>query len=258
MTIAIQGSNAGLAALETLASQANAAQSGTPTEGVGQDQPATADQAAIVDLAGGAGSRQAGLGGALSLAVSASDAALSAGGLIEGALQRMLKAAQSASDPSLGADRRNQFDAGFQANLQQISQAVAGASVDGVNLIDGSASDGQATSSFAGYDLSLGGPLIGVGPGAHLSDAATSSDIAAQLGQAIANVGQALGQIAAQGQAIHGHLAVVAQAANASTTSDLDGDGARLQALQVQQQLAGSGAAISNQAPQAILALFAS
>ena len=56
---------------------------------------------------------------------------------------------------------------------------------------------------------------------------------------------------------------MISQAASAlapglagSINGSLDGDGARLQALQVQQQLSGAGGAISNQAPQAILALF--
>jgi hypothetical protein len=38
--------------------------------------------------------------------------------------------------------------------------------------------------------------------------------------------------------------------------TDLDADGARLQALMVQQTLAARGSGVANQAPQALLALF--
>ena len=60
---------------------------------------------------------------------------------------------------------------------------------------------------------------------------------------------------------IAAHAGLVAQASQAlrtggGTTSDLDGDGARLLALQVRQQLSAHTLSIANQAPQALLSLL--
>ena len=68
-----------------------------------------------------------------------------------------------------------------------------------------------------------------------------------------------LAQMNGQAAQIQTHLGVVTQLSGAlsdQTTPDLDADGARLQALQVQQALAGLSQGIANQAPQALLSLF--
>jgi len=272
MTIAIQSTNATLAALEALTNQSGASQTAANAAGIPQAllDPTSTDasdsSATIFDLSGGAAAAAlGGLTGGLSTAASAADAAVSAGSTIETLLTQMQQAAQSASDPTLSSDSRSQLDAGFKSDLAQIQQAVASASVDGVNLLDGSAVNAQAAggATLSSYDLSLGGPLIGFGADAGLSTATSAAGLADELGQALDNVTQAIGQINTQGQAIQSHLTVISQAASAlapglagSINGSLDGDGARLQALQVQQQLSGAGGAISNQAPQAILALF--
>src|SRR6202041_2451659 len=114
-------------------------------------------------------------------------------------------------------------------------KTIASADVGGVNLIDGSV-NGDANVSAAtltGVNLSLGGPMIGVGADAILSDPTTAATIAGQLGTALDKVGQAVDQISAQGQAIESHLSVVAQAGlallpgvGAGVNSGLDADGA--------------------------------
>jgi flagellin len=273
MTIAIQSTNATLAALEALTNQSGASQTAANAAGVPQAllDPTSTDassgsSATIFDLSGGAAAAAlGGLTGGLSTAASAADAAVSAGTTIETLLTQMQQAAQSASDPSLSSDSRSQLNAGFKADMAQIQQAIASASVDGVNLLDGSAVNAQASAgaTLSSYDLSLGGPLIGVSADAGLSTATSAAGLADELGQALDNVTQAIGEINTQGQAIQSHLTVISQAASAlapglagSINGSLDGDGARLQALQVQQQLSDAGGAISNQAPQAILALF--
>ena len=176
----------------------------------------------------------------------------------------MQQDAQTAADASTDSATRASLDADFKAGIAQIASTVSGASVGGVNLIDGSVS-GQITGAqgagvtLTGTNLSLSGPLIGIDPDADISDPATAASLADQLGSAIDNVGQAVSQISAQGQAIASHLSVVAQAGislGGSFDPGLDSDSARLTALQLQQQLSTSGAAIANQSPQGILSLF--
>jgi flagellin len=92
----------------------------------------------------------------------------------------------------------------------------------------------------------------------------SSDDIASLLGQvdaASAGLTQHLSQMSARSEQIQGHLSVVGQlqsALSGGQTADLDADGARLQALQLQQALSGQGAGVANQAPQTLLSLFRS
>src|SRR5262249_11745890 len=141
---------------------------------------------------------------------SAVDAAVAAGNTIEGLLARLRQDALSASDPSLSADTRAALDTGLQADLAGVQSAAAQASVGGRNLIDGSAA-GAGDGALTGVDLRLGGPLIGVGAGESLGDAAQAGSLAEQLGSAIDNVRRAVGGVAAQGEALQDHLAVLQQ-----------------------------------------------
>jgi flagellin-like hook-associated protein FlgL len=264
MSISIQGASASqLATLDLLTNQAGG------SAGPGAAQPPTpaggqADPAAIIDL-GGAAPQLVAISSGFAASASLADAAVAAGSTIESLLAQMRQDAVSASDPGLDSDSRAALDAGFKANLDRIRQAIASAGVDGVNLIDGSVSGPLAgsTATLTGVDLSLGGPVVGLGADASLSDPAAASDAAAQVGDAVDKVGRAVDQIAAQGQAIESHLSVVAQAGLSLSPSvaggvngGLDDDGARLAALQVQQQLSLSDGGVANQGPSAILALF--
>jgi flagellin-like hook-associated protein FlgL len=263
MTISIQSSNPALAALEALAlQQGGAANAGTAagvTPATTTAPPAADSAAAIVSV--GAGPSSTSLSGGFLSSASAADAAVSAGSSIESLLGQMRQDALSAADPGLDSDARAALDTGFKANMASIGQAVAGASVDGLNLIDGSSGSG-AGATLAGINLSIGGPLIGLASDSSLSDPAGAAAIAEQLGSAVDNVGQAMGQIAAQGQAIQTHLSVIAKAGLAlqpslggAVNSSLGADGARLAALQVQQQLSASSGPVASQS-QGILALF--
>jgi flagellin len=178
---------------------------------------------------------------------------VAAGTSIQSLLAQMRDDAVSASNTALDSTSRAALNADFKTNLAQIQQAIASADVGGVNLIDGSVSGAANVSAatLTGVNLSLGGPLIGVGADA------------SQLGSAIGNVGQAVDQISAQGQAIDSHLSLLAQAGLSlspavagAVNTGLDSDGARLAALQVQQQLSLAGGGIANQSPNAILSLF--
>ncbi len=273
MSISIQNSNPALATLEALAlQQAGATNAGTASASAASAAAVNASAAnpadslsAILDLSGGASAASSlnGMSGILGSA-SAADIAVAAGNQVESLLAQMRQDALTAANPTTTADARAALNKGFQSDVAAISAAVSNASFNGVNLIDGStASAGANGAALTGVDLTPTGPLIGLSAGASLSDPATAASIANQLGAAIDNVGQALGQVAAQGQAIGAHLSVVAQAGLAlqpslvgQITPNLSAEGASLAALQVQQQLSSSAGAIASQTPQAILALF--
>jgi flagellin len=276
MSISVQSSAAALIALENLTSTTTGATQSSSQSGAanqtGEVASAVAQPSSVLDISG-AGDDDA-IGGAiadLGNAAQIADGAVSAGGAITDLLTQMRQAALSASDPGLATSARAALNSQFQADLTQIGAVVGQASVGGVNLIDGSVSgslqepagDGT-TVTLSATNLSVGGPVVGLSAGASLSDPATAASIAGSLDTAIGAVGQAVGQIAAQGQSIENHLDLVIQAAVASSSPgvggqmnlSMDQDGARLQALQVQQQLQTGGFAVSDQTPQSILALF--
>jgi flagellin len=260
MSISIQGSAAAqLATLESLTTQSGQATGAGATSLLNALTSSQEASSSIIDISGGSAA-SAGVSAGLATSASIADAAVASGTTIEGLLAQMRQDAVSASDPSLDSDSRAALDSGFKANLAKIQQAISGASVDGVNLLDGSTTGGANVSAatLTGVNLSLGGPVITIGADASLSDPAGAAAIASQLGTAIDKVGDAVDQISAQGQAIESHLSVVAQAGLgiAGVNGGLDADGARLAALQVQQQLSLSNGAIASQGPNAILALF--
>ena len=264
MSISIQGSAAAqLATLESLTNQAAGASNGTAATTSLDATPQQASASSIIDVAGS--SATTGVSAGLASSASMADAAVSAGTAVEGLLAQMRQDAVSASSAGLDNDTRAALNAGFKSSLSQIQKAIAAAGVDGVNLLDGSVEGAANVSaaSLTGVNLSRGGPLIGVGADASLTDPSTASALATQLGAAIDNVGKAVDQISAQGQAIESHLSVVARAGLALSPSvagavntSLDADGARLAALQVQQQLSLTSSGVGNQSPNAILALF--
>ena len=213
MTIAIQNTNASLAALEQLLGQSVGGQGGSPVGGVPSQlldstgQPSADPGSTILDVSGGATAALNGVAGGLADAASVVDAAVSAGGAVASLLTQLQQVAQIASDPSLSSDQLSQLNAGFQAGLAQVQQTVASASFDGVNLLaSGQTSTNGAADSLPSFDLSLGGPLIGVAADANLSDPGAAASLAAQLDASVQNVSSAVGQIAAQGQAIQNHL----------------------------------------------------
>jgi len=264
MSISIQGSSAALATLESLTTQAGAAAGAGALAQVAGAAAVPDGAAPIVDVSGSAAAL-GGVSAGLATSASIADAAVAAGSLVEGLLVQMRQDALGAADPSLDGDSRAALDQGFRTGLAQIQKAIASAGVAGVNLLDGSVTGlaNVSSATLSGVNLSLGGPVIGVGPDATLSDPAGSATIADSLAAAIDKVGQAIGRISAQSQAIESHLGLVAQAGQALSSGvagqvngGLDGDGARLAALQVQQQLTLTNASIGNTAPNAILSLF--
>jgi flagellin len=273
MTISVQSSTAAAIALDALANaQTNATPTPADPAGLLQQGDSTlSDPSSIVDVSGGAAAASlSGLSASLAQAASIADAAATAGGGVVALLQRMRLAAQNAADPSVGADARTALNDSFVAALAKIGQLVGQAQVGGVNLIDGtvkgelSTGDGASGAvSLTGTDLSAAGPLIGLSADANLTDPAAASGIADALGGAIERVRGAVDTISGQGQAIQAHLSVLAQASLAlspgqsgAVDTGINQDGARLQALLVQQQLSQAGASVANQAPQSLLALF--
>ena len=203
----------------------------------------------------------------LNRAAAVSDVGVSAGQTISqlvGALRDKAAAAQTAPD-----DQKAGLNTDYQNLLGTIDQIANSASYQGVTMLDGSSGDqsfkadasGESMITLPGQDFTVGGPVLSLAGSGLLGSSDDISSLIGQVDIASAALTQQLAQMKAQSEQIRGHLSVVGQvqgALSGGQTADLDADGARLQALQLQQALSGQGAGVANQAPQALLSLFRS
>jgi flagellin len=208
----------------------------------------------------------------LNRAASISDVTSAAGGSISDLLVQLREKVVGAMDPSLSASSRQALNADYQALLRQIAQMTNAASFDGANLLNGSLSsdiqflanaDGTAFITLSVKDMSLGGSIITLASTSTIGTVTAATSNLSLLDASLANVNQALGDLGSQAKQIDAHNVFVSKLMDVLETgvgnlvdADMAKESARLQALQVQQQLGIQSLSIANQAPQVILSLF--
>ncbi len=208
----------------------------------------------------------------LQRAQSISEVSATAGETISDLLVELKQKVVAAMDTSLDTSSRTALDSDFKSILRQIKQVSGNAQFDGANLLDGSIpaniqflANADATNkiTLSTQNMSLGGALITVANAASITTVTLATGILAQLNTSISNVNQALGNLGSQGKQIEAHLGFVSKLTDVLETgvgnlvdADLAKESARLQALQVQQQLGAQALSIANQAPQIVLQLF--
>ena len=207
----------------------------------------------------------------LQRATSIAEVSFTAGETISDLLVEMKSKVVAAMDTSLDAAARNALDSDFKALLRQITQVVQTSSFDGANLLSGAAGDFQFLSNpestsrltLSTRTLALGGSNITITAAAAITTSTIATTVLARLDASLTRVNQALGNLGSQAKQIEAHLKFVSKLTDALTTgignlvdADLAMESARLQALQVQQQLGAQALSIANSAPQIILQLF--
>lgn len=201
---------------------------------------------------------------------SAVDVAMTAGQTVSDLLNQMKALALSAGDFALGDPSRQALDDQYQALRKQIDVVVGSADFNGVNLLSGGGSggvhalanaDGTSTIDVDQVDLRTGGALLSGLP----SDlqAGLSSTAVDDIGSAAKNVNSAIARLGAGSKALQTHLTFIGKLQDTLQASignlvdaDLARESARLQALQVRQQLAMRALQIANQQPSLLLQLF--
>jgi flagellin len=210
----------------------------------------------------------------LDRAQSIADVAMTAGETVSDLMLQMKEKVTAAMDPSLDSVARTALDSDFKALLRQITQVVSDAEFDGANLLDGSLgasirflanADANSYITLSGKNMSLGGAIVTMAATASISTATLATSIQSALSTSISNVNQALGDLGAQSKQIEAHNTFVSKLSDVLNTgignlvdADLAKESARLQALQVQQQLGAQALSIANQQPQIVLSLFKS
>jgi flagellin len=202
---------------------------------------------------------------------SAIDVALSAGQSISDLLIQMKQKALSAADPSIDTASRQALNANFTALRDQISTIVKNAVFNNFNLVDGYTTQVQALASADGsrritaqaQNLSLSGSIVTLAKTATISTQVKASALIATLQKSLSNVNSALAKLSS-GAAKFSIQSTFTQKLSDTLTSGLGNlvdanmaqESAKLQALQVRQQLGVQALSIANQAPQTILSLF--
>jgi flagellin len=264
MSIGVQSTNAAQLALQTLGrlSDAPAAGDAAAASAAAPASPAVVAGSAIQGL--NANSLSAATA-SLNLASSITDSALSAGASISDLLDQMKSLAGQVQDGSTQGQTAN---SDFSALLSHISAAVSGAGFQGVNLLDGSSAPSVTIGSGAGAvtlpatNLSLGQGVITLGQTASLSTPTAAADVLSHIDESLANVDQALGPISDQSTQISAHanfvsrLSAVLSAGGDAASAPTSAEGAKLMALNVQQQLSASSSGIASAAPNVVLSLF--
>jgi len=203
--------------------------------------------------------------------MSAVDVALSAGQSISDLLIQMKQKALSASDQSLDTASREALNEDFVALRDQIASIISNAVFDNFDLIDGStaqitalaSSDGSRKISVGAEDMSLGGSVITIDATATISTQAAASTMISTVESSLTNVNAALARLSSGSKKFSIQVDFVQKLSDTLTAgignlvdANMATESARLQSLQVKQQLGVQALAIANQAPQTILSLF--
>jgi flagellin len=202
---------------------------------------------------------------------SAIDVALSAGQSISDLLIQMKQKALAAADSSLDTASRQALNANFTALRDQIATIVTNAVFNGFNLVDGSttqvtalaSADGTRRITTAAQNLKLSGSVVTITTTSTISTQAKASSLIATIQSSLTNVNSALAKLSS-GAAKFSIQASFTQKLSDTLTAGIGNlvdanmaqESAKLQSLQVKQQLGVQALSIANQAPQTILSLF--
>lgn len=274
MTLSVQTNKAALTALQNLNKTNNELGDVQNKINTGLKINNAKDNAAVWAIAQGQRADIGALGAvrmSLERANSIAEVSLSAGETISDLLVQLKEKVVAAMDTSLDTASRTALDSDYKAILRQITQVVTNSSFDGANLLTGSGgniqflANAEATSrlTLSTRTMALGGSNITIPATSSISTVALASAALTQLSASIGNVNQALGNLGSQAKQLEAHLEFVSKLTDVLESgvgnlvdADLAKESARLQALQVQQQLGAQALSIANSAPQIVLQLF--
>jgi len=208
----------------------------------------------------------------LSRGSSVADVASAAGQSISDLLVQIKQDVVSASDKSLDTASRNALDEDFQSLKNQIVSIVQNASFNGTNLLDGSATpgikvladaDAKHTLTINSENMTLSGSIITLTNASSLTTPTQASAALGQIATSLQNVNSALARLGSAQKKVEAHATFVSNLIDSLNSgignlvdADLAQASAKLQALQVKQQLGVQAISIANSRPQVLLSLF--
>jgi flagellin len=220
----------------------------------------------------------------LARATSSADVALAAGEAISDVFMQMRDKAVAATGATISATTRASYNDEFVALRNQVGSILANATFDGMNLLSGpgpgpgptsltfpASADGLQTVALPVLDFNLTTtPLtLGSGPGIYLdvttdlSDEIVSADAVQRIIASLDFINQELSRLGTAAKRIDTHVNFITRLSDSITEgignlvdTNLPQESAKLQALQVRQQMSTQALSIANQSPNALLNLL--
>ncbi len=208
----------------------------------------------------------------LDRATSIAQVALTAGTNISDLFIQLKEKVVAAKDSTIDTTSRNLLNQDYRTLIQQIDRATKTAEFDGANLFNGSLTgplnflaDAKAsfTITLSTQNLSFGGSIITLASTDSITTATLAGVALTKVQASITNVNKALGALGAQLRQIESHNIFLSKLSDAVETgignlvdADMAKESARLQALNVKQELGTQALSIASRQPQQILNLF--
>jgi len=202
---------------------------------------------------------------------SAVDVSLAAGESVSDLLVQLKEKALAATDKSLTTSARKALNEDFKSIRDQIGTVVTNAKFNGVNLINGSLTNGyQALSNTTGStikvaseNMSLSGTVVTLTKTESIGTGTLASSTLAKVEASINNVSASLARLGTGSKSLETHQTFVGKLADALEVgvgnlvdADLAKESARLQSLQTKQQLGVQALSIANSSTSVLLGLF--
>lgn len=172
------------------------------------------------------------------------------------------------ADDNVTGAQRTQYEGDYAALKADIVSYIAGASFNGTNLLNTTTSV-NVISTLAGGSIAMRASSLTTDVVANLTAVTTGAQARTMLGSggglatAEANVGNAMSRLGADSRTLDNQSSYVALLADttedgvgAIVDADLAKESAKLQSLQIRQQLGTQTLGIANQAPNILLSLF--
>jgi flagellin len=200
------------------------------------------------------------------------DVAISAGESIMELLNEMKGKALAASQAGLSASAQNALNADFTQLRDQVTSITANSTFDGANMTTGNVAVNHAVSlgdasggntiTVQGANIQLGGTIVTVAVASDVT-APNAAATLALVNTSITNLGNQLAIWGAGSKRLDLHRQFVSKLQDALNSgiggmvdADLSKESAKLQSLQVKQQLGIQALTIANGAAQSALSLF--
>lgn len=208
----------------------------------------------------------------LDRATSIAEVALAAGTNISDLFNLLKEKVVAARDTTIDTTSRNLLNQDYRSLINQINRATQSAQFDGTNIFDGSLTGSlnfiaDANSSLnitlTAQNLSFGGSIVTLATTDSITTASLAAVALGKVQASISNINSALGALGSQLRQIEAHNVFLSKLSDAVETgisnlvdANLAKESARLQALNVKQELGTQALSIANRQPQQILNLF--
>lgn len=210
------------------------------------------------------------VGQSLNRAKSIVDVALAAGEAISDLIVQMKEKAVSAADLSQDTVSRTALNEDFMALRKQIASIVSNAAFNNVNIINNTttrletlASASGSRLTVLGENLSLSGSIITISSTGQINTQAAASTMMATVNTSLTNLNRALARLGTGAKRLELQEVFVSKLSDSLKAgignlvdADLAVESARLQSLQVKQQLGVQALSIANSSPRIITSLF--